>query len=96
MIKKKNFYCIFDNLIQLYIKKMIRNITKTLSKFNTRQFSTKSPSETSVFFESVTSTVKGYMNPNYITEHDPTLTPEQKAAMKRFLIYKYDPENPKD
>ena len=54
---------------------MIRNITKTLSKFNTRQFSTKSPSETSVFFESVTSTVKGYMNPNYITEHDPTLTP---------------------
>ena len=73
--KKKNFYCIFDNLIQSYIiKQMIRNITKTLSKFNTRQFSTKSPSETSVFFESVTSTVKGYMNPNYITEHDPSLT----------------------
>lgn len=75
---------------------MIRNITKTLSKFNTRQFSTKSPSETSVFFESVTSTVKGYLNPNYITEHDPSLTTEQKATMKRFLIYKYDPENPKD
>lgn len=77
-------------------KRMIRNITKTLSKFNTRQFSTKSPSETSVFFESVTSTVKGYLNPNYIREHDPTITPEQKTTMKRFLVYKYDPENPKD
>lgn len=75
---------------------MIRNITKTLSRFNSRQFSTKNPSETSVFFESVTSTVKGYLNPNYIQEHDPSLTPEQKATMKRFLIYKYDPENPSD
>jgi hypothetical protein len=52
--------------------------------------------ETNVFFESVTSTVKGYLNPNYIVENDPSLTPEQKASMKRFLIYKYDPENPND
>lgn len=96
LIKKRIFIVIFDNLIQLYIRQMIRNITKTLSKFNTRQFSTKTPSETSVFFESVTSTVKGYLNPNYITEHDPSLTAEQKTTMKRFLIYKYDPENPKD
>jgi len=75
---------------------MIRNLTKTFSKFNSRQFSTKNPSETSVFFESVTSTVKGYLNPNYIREHDPSLTTEQKATMKRFLVYKYDPENPSD
>ena len=53
-------------------------------------------SEGSVFFESVTSTVKGYLNPNYIVENDPSLTNEQKAQMKRFLIYKYDPENPND
>jgi succinate dehydrogenase (ubiquinone) iron-sulfur subunit len=52
--------------------------------------------ETSVFFESVTSTVKGYLNPNYIVEHDPSLPVEEKAKMKRFLIYKYDPENPND
>ena len=52
--------------------------------------------ETSVFFESVTSTVKGYLNPNYIIEFDSTLTPEQKSTMKRFLIYKYDPENSND
>jgi len=36
------------------------------------------------------------MNPNYIREHDPSLTVEQKATMKRFLIYKYDPEDSKD
>lgn len=52
--------------------------------------------ETSVFFESVTSTVKGYLNPNYIVENDPNLPAEEKAKMKRFLIYKYDPENPND
>ena len=62
-------------------------------------FSSQSPvprNETSVFFESLTSTVKGYLNTNYIVEHDPTLTADQKAQMKRFLIYKYDPENPND
>lgn len=75
---------------------MLRNISKNLFKINARQFSTKSESETSVFFESVTSTVKGYLNPNYIKEHDPNLTAEEKATMKRFLMYKYDPENPKD
>lgn len=52
--------------------------------------------ETSVFFESVTSTVKGYLNPNYIVEHDPSLSAEDKVKMKRFLIYRYDPENPND
>lgn len=36
------------------------------------------------------------MNPNYIVEHDNSLTQEQKRTMKRFLVYKYDPENPKD
>ena len=66
---------------------MIRSVRKLFST---------DKSETSVFFESVTSTVKGYMNPNYIKEHDPSLTPEQKASMKRFLIYKYDPEDATD
>jgi succinate dehydrogenase (ubiquinone) iron-sulfur subunit len=52
--------------------------------------------ETNVFFESVTSTVKGYLNPNYILEHNSSLTTEEKASMKRFLIYKYNPEDPND
>lgn len=30
--------------------------------------------EGKVFFESVTSTVKGYLNPNYIKEFNPNLT----------------------
>ena len=29
-------------------------------------------------------------------EHDPLHKPEEKATMKRFLIYKYNPENPND
>jgi hypothetical protein len=46
---------------------MIRKlITRNILKNNTKLFSTKTESETSVFFESVTSTVKGYLNPNYI------------------------------
>ena len=61
-----------------------------------RRFFSSDKSETTIFFESVTSTVKGYMNPNYIKEHDPSLTEEQKSKMKRFLIYKYDPEDPSD
>jgi succinate dehydrogenase/fumarate reductase iron-sulfur protein len=64
-----------------------------------RCFSSEQPAarnETSVFFESVTSTVKGYLNPNYIVEHDPSLTAEERGSMKRFLVYKYDPENPRD
>lgn len=62
-------------------------------------FSSQQPlprEETKVFFESLTSTVKGYLNPNYIVEHNPSLTAEEKASMKRFLIYKYNPEDPKD
>lgn len=63
------------------------------------RFSTQEPvprNETNVFFESVISTVKGYLNPNYIVENNPSLTTEEKASMKRFLIYKYNPEDPSD
>jgi succinate dehydrogenase (ubiquinone) iron-sulfur subunit len=66
-------------------------------RFSTGHHHTPVPkSETSVFFESVTSTVKGYLNPNYIVEHDPSLSAEDKAKMKRFLIYRYNPEDPSD
>jgi succinate dehydrogenase (ubiquinone) iron-sulfur subunit len=68
----------------------------SLARYRFATSETNPRNETSVFFESVTSTVKGYMNPNYIIEHDSSLTAEQKSTMKRFLIYKYDPENPKD
>lgn len=63
---------------------------------NMRRMFASDKSEGKVFFESVTSTVKGYLNPNYIKEHDPSLTQEQKSKMKRFLIYRYDPEDPSD
>ncbi len=43
---------------------------------NLRRCFSTDKSETNVFFESVTSTVKGYMNPNYIKEFNPNLTPE--------------------
>lgn len=47
---------------------LVRNLGKT--------FSTHKPSEGKIFFESVTSTVKGYLNPNYIQEFNPNLTAE--------------------
>lgn len=37
-----------------------------------RMFSDKK--ESTIFYESVTSTVKGYLNPNYIQEHNPNLS----------------------
>lgn len=78
--------------------KMLRSaLLLSRFKFSTAHHHSPIPkNETAVFFESVTSTVKGYLNPNYIVEHDPSLTAEDKAKMKRFLIYKYDPENPND
>lgn len=42
---------------------MIRKVLKSFTNTNKYMFST---SETQVFFESVTSTVKGFLNPNYI------------------------------
>jgi hypothetical protein len=50
---------------------MIRFLRKSLSltsyAFSSGTHTEHAPrNETSVFFESVTSTVKGYMNPNYI------------------------------
>ena len=45
------------------------------------------------FFESVTSSIKGYLNPNSIEEHNPNLTSEEKASMKQFLIYRYNPSD---
>jgi hypothetical protein len=41
--------------------------------------------------ESVTSTIKGITHINYIEEHDPNLPEEEKAKMKRFLIYRSNP-----
>jgi len=46
---------------------------------------------TSTFFESVSSTLKGITHVNYIVEHDSNLTEAEKAARKRFLIYRYNP-----
>jgi len=51
---------------------------------------------TSKFLESVTSTLKGITHVNYIVEHNPNLSDKEKAAMKRFLIYRYDPADEND
>lgn len=92
------FYC--SNVgMYIYIILMIKLLRSSLLsrfRFSSGHHEPLPKNETSVFFESVTSTVKGYLNPNYIIEHNPNLTAEEKAVMKRFLIYKYDPENPND
>lgn len=35
-------------------------------------------------------------NANHIEEFDKTLSAQDKQSLKRFLIFKYDPENPSD
>jgi succinate dehydrogenase (ubiquinone) iron-sulfur subunit len=46
---------------------------------------------TSKFIQSVSSTVKGIQQVNYVVEHDKSLTADQKASMKQFLVYRYNP-----
>jgi succinate dehydrogenase (ubiquinone) iron-sulfur subunit len=52
--------------------------------------------ESKVFFESVAATVKGFLNNNYVEESEPNLTAEEKSKMKRFLVYRFNPEDPND
>lgn len=40
--------------------------------------------------------MKGYLHSNYIVEHNPNLPEADKAKMKRFLVYRYNPEEPDD
>jgi succinate dehydrogenase (ubiquinone) iron-sulfur subunit len=51
---------------------------------------------TSTFFDSVSSTLKGITHVNYIVEHEPDLTAEEKAGKKRFLIYRFNPMDETD
>ena len=53
-------------------------------------------SEKKNFFESITSSIKGYLNPNTIQEHNPKLSEQEKTSMKRFLIYRYNPNDPRN
>jgi succinate dehydrogenase (ubiquinone) iron-sulfur subunit len=53
-------------------------------------------SEGKVFFESVSATVKGYLHSNHIVEHNPNLPESERAKLKRFLVYRYNPEEPDD
>lgn len=46
---------------------------------------------TSNLLESVTSTIKGITHINDVVEHDPNLSPEEKAKRKQFLIYRSNP-----
>lgn len=46
--------------------------------------------------ESVSATIKGLTHANHVEEFDTTLSAEAKASLKRFMVFKYDPENPAD
>lgn len=51
---------------------------------------------TSVFVESVSSTVKGMSSINYIEEWDSTLTETAKMDLKRILVYRSNPADSSD
>lgn len=49
-----------------------------------------------MFVESVSSTIKGIQDINYIEEWDNTLTEEDKKNKKRFLVYRSNPNEEND
>jgi len=51
---------------------------------------------TSNMIENINQTIKGIQHINYVKEHDPTLTEEQKKSMKQFLVYRTNPSDPDD
>lgn len=48
------------------------------------------------FLESLSGTIRGLSNSNYVVEHNPNLSAEDKAKCKRFLVFRYDPSVPTD
>jgi len=46
---------------------------------------------TSNFLASVNATIKGIAGANHVEEFNPQLTSEEKASLKRFLVFRYDP-----
>ncbi|KAM3133217.1 hypothetical protein pb186bvf_014645 [Paramecium bursaria] len=63
-----------------------------ISKF----FHSHEDSAQKVFRDSISSTVKGVQQINYVVEFDNNLSAEEKATQKRFLVYRYDPADPED
>jgi hypothetical protein len=45
------------------------------------------------FIESISGTIKGLSNANFVVEHE-NLSTEEKAKRKRFLVFRYDPSDP--
>jgi len=55
-----------------------------------------SPNKTGEMIESISSTVSGIQQINYVEEFDKTLSAEAKKTMKQFLIYRSNPGDPED
>ena len=74
------------------LRKIFQNSSLTFR--NLKSFASKcadTNDQTRVMLESLTSTLKGIQNINYIEEFDPNLSVEEKAKRKRFLIYRSNP-----
>ena len=71
-------------------RQLITNLLKTpKNTFHTKSTITKTK-------DSIDATLSGLKHLNRIVEHDETLTDEEKASRKRFLVYRSDPSNPDD
>lgn len=71
-----------------------RRLFASLMKTQKNSFSSKS--NIAKTKDSVSATFSGLKQLNRIVEHDETLTSDQKANMKRFLVYRSDPSDPAD
>jgi len=84
----------------MFLSKFLKNLsskalTSPLPCFHFSAIASRSKEDsndaTQQFFESVKTTIQGVTHLNYIVEHEPNLSEEEKANKKRFLVYKYDP-----
>ncbi|KAL4503095.1 hypothetical protein ABPG72_014324 [Tetrahymena utriculariae] len=83
---------------------MLRTIFKARSLFNpsVSRFGSgfdriaESNDATSICLESISGTIKGLQKANYVVEHNPNLTSEEKKNLKQFLVYRYNPADPHD
>jgi hypothetical protein len=62
-----------------------------MASFSSTNQETDYNDSTKVFLESINATIKGVAHANYLEEHQ-NLSPEEKKKLKRFLIYRFDPQ----
>lgn len=71
-------------------------ISKSFQRFASKSKLARSFSKAGQMIDSVSSTISGISQINYVEEFDTSLTAEEKAGRKQFLVYRSNPGDPQD